>query len=235
MTKENKKGYYIFSPFLRVFHWAMVVCVFALFATGLYIGDPGFSALKGAEPTLAVGSWFSMETIRKVHFIAGFVLAALFILRIYGAIRFKGDRLLPRFKDKRYWTGLVDTMKHYLFFPEKEEKHVLRNSMARTSYLAVYFLFVLEIATGFAMFAMVRPDSFLATIFNPINHLFTEYQVHLIHHYVAWCFMLFAIIHIYLCFRADLTEKNGEISSMVSGVKYFEHDPEDIEDIRDGK
>ncbi len=235
MKQTGKKGYYIFSPFLRIFHWVMAASVFTLFATGLYIGDPGFSALAGAEPTIAVGSWFSMENIRKIHFIAGFILIAVFILRIYGAIFYAGDRLLPKFNQKRYWAGITHTIKHYLFFPEKEETFVLRNSLARTSYLAVYILFFIEIVTGLAMYSMVNPNSWLAMLFNPVNHLFTEYQVHIIHHYVAWCFILFAIIHVYLAFRADVVEKNGEVSSMISGYKYFPHDPEDIEDLRDGK
>lgn len=235
MKNISKRGYYIFSPFLRIFHWTMVLCVFALFATGLYIGDPGFVSLAGREPTTAVGSWFSMETFRKVHFIVGFVLIASFVLRIYGGWRFRGDRLLPKFRQKRYWQGIPETTKHYLFFPEKEEKFHLRNSLARTSYFAVYILFFLEIVTGLAMYAMVTPHSWMAAIFGPVNHWVTEYQVHMIHHYIAWGFIVFAVIHIYLAFRADVVEENGEISSMISGYKYFEHDPEDIEDIRDEK
>lgn len=231
MKETMKKAYPLFSPWLRVFHWTMVLCVFTLFATGLYIGDPGFRGLMGEEPTTAVASLFSMETIRKIHFSAGFILIMAFILRIYGALRYRGDRLLPKFHERTYWAGLIDTTKHYLLMPEKSEHFVLRNSLARTSYLVVYILFFLEIVTGLAMYAMIRPNSLLALVFNPINLYFSEYTVHIIHHYVAWCFMLFAIVHIYMSFRADVTEKNGEISSMISGVKYYAEDPEDVSDV----
>lgn len=230
----TKKSYFLFSPWLRLFHWIMVISVFTLFATGLYIGDPGFRGIYGGgEPTVAVGGWFSMELIRKIHFSAGFVLIAVFIFRIYGAILNRGDRLLPRFNKKSYYHGLVATTKHYLLIPQKDEKEYFRNSLARTSYFVVYILFFLEIITGLAMFAQIDPNSFVAIIFNPVNLLFTEYQVHIIHHYVAWCFILFAVIHIYMAFRADYMEQNGEVSSMISGYKYYEHEPDDIEDIRE--
>ncbi len=234
--EELKKGYTLFSPWLRLFHWIMVVCVFVLFVTGLYIGDPGFKGIYGGtEPTVAVGGWFSMESIRRIHFSAGFILIASFVLRIYGACRYKGDRMLPKFNQRLYWDGLVEKTRHYLFWPQKDEQHYLRNSLARTGYLVVYLLFVIEIVTGLAMYVQAEPNTILASVFNPINLYFTEYGVHLIHHYVAWCFALFAVIHIYMAFRADIMEECGEVSSMISGKKFFAHDPADIGDIRDEK
>lgn len=232
MVPKDKKPYYLFSPWLRVFHWVMVLSVFTLFATGLYIGDPGFAGFAGKEPTFAVTGWFSMETIRRIHFYSGMTLASVFILRIYGAILHKGDRLLPKFRKEIFWSGIVATLKHYLFFPVKEEKFYLRNSLARISYLVVYILFFIEIMTGLAMYSMITPESWLAVIFNPVNLLFGEYDVHIIHHYTAWTFILFAIVHVYMGFRADYMESNGEISSMISGTKYYEKDPEDIGDIK---
>lgn len=233
MRNETKQSYAIFSPWLRVFHWTMVICVIILFATGLYIGDPAFRATPGsAEPTIAVGGWLSMESIRRLHFCAAFVLIAAFIFRIYGAVRYRGDRLLPRFHKQSYWHNLGDTVKHYLFIPQEHERPVLRNSLARTAYLFVYILFFFEILTGLAMFVMIFPNSVAASLLNPINLLFSEYQVHVIHHYIAWIFILFVIPHVYMAFRADFMEGNGEVSSMISGKKYFAEDPSDLGDIK---
>lgn len=115
--------------------------------------------------------------------------------------------------------------------PQQREHRVLRNSLARTSYFIIYILFVLEIATGLAMYSQIRPDSWLALIFNPLNMLFTEYEIHIIHHYIAWAFLLFTVMHVYLAFREDVMEESGEVSSMVSGMKFYPDDPEDIEDL----
>lgn len=227
----NKKVMYkIFTPWLRFWHWLMVICVVILFFTGLYIGDPGFMMMTGSETTYKVQSIFSMSAIRKIHFITAVILMAATIFRIYGAIYWRGDRLLPKFWKKKYWEGLGWTVKHYLFIP-CEHRNYLRNSLARTAYSTIYIALIIISLTGLAMFAQIRPDSVLATIFNPINNLFGEYTVHLIHHIAAWYFMFFMIVHMYMAFRADYDEKDGEISSMISGYKFFEGQPYDFEDL----
>ena len=226
--------YRVFSPWLRIFHWVMVLCVFTLFATGLYIGNPGYIGTQGQEPTYAVDRLFSMESIRFVHFVAAWILTAAVILRIYGFLINKGDRLLPKVWTKLYWDNLADTTAHYLFL-KSHHQPVLRNSLARTSYLGLYILLLLEIVTGFAMYFMIQPNGIGAALFGPINHLFVdEYMVHLIHHYIAWGFILFAVVHVYMAFRADMMEGEGEISSMFSGLKFLRHKPADIGDIVDG-
>lgn len=231
MRQGAMKPYYLFSPWLRIFHWVMVVCTFILFFTGLYIGNPFFLGTQGIDPTFAVNRVFSMETIRYVHFIAAYVLVISFIPRIYGFIINPGDRLLPRPWTKLYWTGVMDTQLHYMFLRGKHQPY-LRNSLARSGYLAVYLMFFIEAVTGFAMYYMIEPNRFLAKVFGPFNNwLINEYTVHLIHHFVAWFIMLFVIVHVYMAIRADLTEKGGEISSMFSGIKYMEEEPADLGDI----
>lgn len=232
MLPLNKKPYRVFSLWLRIFHWTMVLCVTALFWTGLYIGDPGFQATPGSlEPTIAVGGWFSMEVIRQIHFIAAFILIAALIFRIYGGIRYRGDRLFPRFHKKVYYIGIWESIKHYLMLPQQREHRFLRNSLARTSYVLVYLMLIGEIFTGLAMYAQVTPNSWVALVFNPVNLMLSEYQTHMIHHYLAWGFLLFTVIHVYLAFREDVMEESGEVSSMVSGMKFYPEDPEDIEDL----
>ncbi len=233
MSEGPLKEYYIYSPWLRIFHWLMVGATIVLFATGLYIGNPFFSAAGGAEPTFAVKARLSMETIRFVHFAAAYILVAAFILRLYGFAVNKGDRLLPRFWTKLYWQGLVDTTLHYMFL-RPHHKPYLRNSLARSSYLGVYALFAVEAVTGFAMYFMVNPNGLGAKIFSPVISLLGgEYNVHLVHHYAAWLIILFAIVHVYMAIRADFMEREGEISSMFSGAKFFAHQPEDIGDVAD--
>lgn len=233
LIHTDKKAYVVFSLWLRIFHWTMVLSVTALFWTGLYIGDPGFAAITGnPEPTFAIDGWFSMETMRRIHFTAGVILTCSFIFRFAGALWNRGDRLLPKFGQKRYWYGLKETTLHYLMIPQKHEHHWLRNSLARTAYMMVYVMFFFEILTGFAMFSMVDPNGILGILFAPVVTLFGgEYKVHIIHHYIAWGFLFFTIVHVYMAFREDVMEESGEVSAMVSGMKYYAHDPIDIEDL----
>lgn len=232
MHKHPIRAYYVFSAPTRIFHWIMVVCMIVLFLTGLYIGDPFFLGSQGKEATFAVTSVLSMEMIRLYHFTAGYFLLASFILRIYGWIINKGDRLLPRFWTKHFWEGFADTALHYSFL-RSQHRPYLRNSLARTSYLAIYLLIIFEVVSGFAMYVMIYPNSFVAGILGPVNHLLiNEYIVHLLHHYVSWFIVIFAIVHIYMATRADWMEKGGEVSGIISGVKFYDEEPEDLSDIK---
>ncbi|EAX46615.1 Ni/Fe-hydrogenase, b-type cytochrome subunit [Thermosinus carboxydivorans Nor1] len=229
---KSVDAYYVFSGALRLFHWVMVPAIVVLFLTGLYIGNPFFIGTQGIEATFAVTNILSMESMRYNHFVTAYLLTSSLILRVYGWIINKGDRLLPRFWTRHFWGSFVDTTLHYLFL-RPQHRPYLRNSLARTAYLAVYIMILLEIITGFAMYSMIDPNSWAAKVFGPVNFLFVnEYVVHLIHHYTAWLIVLFVIVHLYMASRADWMEKGGEISGIISGVKFYEEKPEDLSDIQ---
>lgn len=232
MHDGKLREYYVFSGATRLFHWVTVAAVGVLFFTGLYIGDPFFIGAQGIEPTAAVKRVFSMEMMRLYHFVAGYLLLASCILRIYGWLINRGDRLLPRFWTRHYWEGLADTTLHYMFL-RPQHRPYLRNSLARTSYLAVYVMLLIQLLTGFALYVMINPTSLAAKILGPLNHLlYGEYFVHLIHHYVSWFIVLFAIVHVYMATRADWMEKGGEVSGIISGVKFYREQPEDLDDLK---
>lgn len=223
---------YIFSPFLRLFHWLMAISIFLLFATGLYIGDPFYVGTVGLEPTYGIVRVFSMENIRFIHFAAAYTLVGAFILRIYGFAIHKGDRLLPKVWTRSFWIGFKDVMLHYSMLRYSHRSY-LRNSLARTSYAGLYTLVLLEAITGFAMYGMIHPNSLTATLFAPVTTILgNEYNVHLIHHLLAWAIMLFVIGHVYMVFRADIMEGEGEASSMISGYKYLKEKPDDLGDLK---
>lgn len=221
---------YVFSPWLRLFHWIMGFSMPVLFLTGLYIGNPFYIGSQGIEPTYAIANFASMANVRYIHFLVAYILLGALVLRVYGYCINKGDRLLPRF-DYFCWEGMFETIRHYLFL-KREHRLYLRNPLARLSYLGFYLLLIIQFATGFAMYSMVNPNSWLAKVFGPLNFLFfDERVVHHIHHYVAWLIVLFAIVHLYMVIRTDLMEKVGEASSMISGAKFFDKQPHDIRDL----
>jgi len=233
MSENYRKIYYVFSPFLRIFHWIMVLCIITLFFTGLYITKP-ISGGVGGEPTFGA-MILSLNMIRNIHFVAAFILTASFILKIYGFIINKGDRLFPRVWEKSFWLGMMDVSRHYMLI-QPTHKPYLRNSLARMSYVGLYSMVLVEILTGFAMYFMVNPNGGGAHLFGWINPMVGgEFTVHLIHHYVAWMIILFAIGHVYMVIRSDFMEGEGEVSSMFSGVKALGHEPVDIGEIIDKK
>lgn len=230
--KGQLKKYYIFSQFLRIFHWIMVWCIAGLFITGLLIMDP-ISGGPGHEPTFA--DWrLSVDLIRNIHFLLGFIFTASFTLRIYGWIINRGDRLLPKFWTTKYMEETVEVALHYSLL-KYSHKPYLRNPLARGSYLALYVMVLVEIVTGFAMYYMPNSTGVPASIFGWSIGMYGEMIFHWVHHYFAWFIMFFAMGHVYMVFRADLMEREGEAASMFSGTKTLAHIPSDIDDLKDKK
>ena len=220
------KEYKVFSPFLRIFHWIMVVSIVVLFVTGLLITKP--MNVTTTEPTYTI---FSMDLIRDVHFLFAFLFCASFIMRIYGFIINKGDRLFPRFWEGHFYPETVEVALHYMLI-KPHHSPFLRNPLARGSYAALYALVAIEILTGFAMYCMANPNGTGGMLFGWVNTIVGgEMMAHYIHHYVAWGIILFAIGHMYMVFRADFMEGEGEVSSMFSGKKFLPHTPKDANEL----
>ena len=222
----HRKEYYIFSPFLRIFHWIMASQIVILFATGLLITKPMDVSIP--EP---VFSFTSMDLVRDIHFTSAFILCASLILRIYGFIINKGDRLFPRVWEGHFYEETVDVALHYMLL-KGHHASFLRNPLARGSYAMLYVLLLIEILTGFAMYFMTNPSSMGGMLFGWVNVLVgSEMMSHYIHHYVAWFIILFAIGHLYMVIRAEFMEGESEISSMFSGKKILAHTPKDANEL----
>ena len=71
MKEVQRKEFYLFSPFLRIFHWIMVVMILVLFGTGIIIATPLQS--MNLEPAY---STTYVDLVRDIHFVAAFVFCA---------------------------------------------------------------------------------------------------------------------------------------------------------------
>ena len=226
VKEVNRKEYYIFSPFLRIFHWIMASQIVILFATGLLITKP--MDVAAVEPVFSVTS---MDLVRDIHFTSAFILCASLILRVYGFIINKGDRLFPRVWEGHFYEETVDVALHYMLL-RPHHASFLRNPLARGSYAMLYVLLLIEILTGFAMYFMTDPTSTGGMLFGWVNVLVgSEMMSHYIHHYVAWFIILFAIGHLYMVIRAEFMEGESEVSSMFSGKKILAHTPKDANEL----
>ncbi|MBR1728950.1 MAG: Ni/Fe-hydrogenase, b-type cytochrome subunit [Selenomonadaceae bacterium] len=222
----QRKEYYIFSPFLRIFHWIMVVAILVLFGTGLLITKP--MLVSSIEPTFTA---MSMDLVRDIHFLVAFIFCAAFILRIYGFIINKGDRLFPRFWEGHFYSETVEVALHYMLL-KPHHAPFLRNPLARASYAGLYVMVLIEILTGFAMYFMTNPSATGGFLFGWVNTILgSEMMAHYVHHYVAWLIIVFAIGHFYMVLRAEFMEGESEVSSMFSGKKILAHVPKDANEL----
>ena len=226
VSDVHRKEYYLFSPFLRIFHWIMASQIVILFVTGLLITKPMDVAVT--EPVYSITS---MDLVRDIHFLAAFILTASLILKIYGFIINKGDRLFPRVWEGHFYEETVDVALHYMLI-RPHHAPFLRNPLARSSYAGLYVMLLIEVLTGFAMYLMANPSSMFGVLFGWVNTLVgSEMMTHYIHHYVAWFIIIFAIGHMYMVIRAEFMEGESEVSSMFSGKKILAHTPKDANEL----
>jgi Ni/Fe-hydrogenase b-type cytochrome subunit len=208
---------------IRAMHWVAAVSIAVLFFTGFYIGRPFFMA---GGP----GTSFALQWVRLVHFIAAGALVATAVVRAYWLIagnRF--ERFPALFPVRpRDWANLVRMVKFYLFIhPERAPRYLGHNPLQQIFYTITYVVVGLLVVTGFVMFGQANPDGLMRHAFGWIAPVFGGMQmVRVIHHVAAWYLPMFVIFHVYLTIRADLLERSGTMSSMVSGGRFVPVDEE---------
>jgi len=218
---------YLWEWPIRAMHWIAVFCVVTLVVTGLYIGKPYF--VTGGEAS----EHFLMGKVRFFHFSAAAILVATAIIRGYWLFAGnKFERLAALFPVRpRDWVNLVKQVKFYLMIqPEKAPHYLGHNPLQQLSYTFVYLLAAFMVCSGFAMYGQSAPGGFFFRAFGWIGPLFGGMQVvRFLHHVATWLFLVFIPIHIYLAIRADLLERTGVISSIVSGGRFVPADEKFID------
>jgi len=213
---------YLWEWPIRAMHWAALASIVVLVVTGFYIGRPYFITHGEASAHYLMG-W-----MRLLHFLAAGVFVATAIVRIYWL--FAGNEferwraLFPVLK--KDWVNLVKQVKYYLMIqPEKAPHYLGHNPLQQLSYTGLYLIAVIQVVTGFAMYGQSRPGGFWYTLFGWVVPLLGGIQVvHFVHHMLTWVFLIFIPIHLYLALRADLLERTGTISSIISGGRFVRSD-----------
>jgi len=222
METKNFKRVLVWELPVRIFHWLNVLSLIVLTVTGFIIADPP-AILSNTEAT----DLHSFGIVRFIHFVAAYVFFFIMIMRLYWA--FVGNRF-AHWKafwpfSKKMWNNVIHVLKiDILLFNEDEEDlsniSIGHNSVAVLSYLAMFFIALISIFTGFALYADLS-EWWLPDLFSWVVPLFGgDFMVRTIHHIAMWAFILFAIVHVYLVFYHDWLEGRGEVSSMFGGYKF---------------
>lgn len=214
---------YVWEIPVRFTHWVTVATVLLLSLTGGYIADP---FLLPATP-------FLMNTVRVVHMVAAFTFLASGVLRTYWL--FAGNQFstwrafIPT--DRRHFSEFRRQTAWYLFLRRELPAILGHNALAAGTYMVVFFLFLLQTLTGFALEGV--HGGLAATIFGWLPAVLGGIgNVRLVHHLLMWAILAFMIHHVYSALLVDHWEKNGLMSSIFSGFKFVTR--RDIDQARDG-
>lgn len=210
---------YVWEFPVRLCHWLNVLAITVLFATGMYIASPVLA------PNGEAWQHFVMGRVRQIHFIAGYILLLSFLLRIYWF--YVGNNYarsgFPFIWRRAWWADLLAQARQYLRL-DRGHVHLGHNALAGLSY--TFFVIVIgwcQILTGLALYSEVNRGGFWDRLLGWIIPLCGgSFRVHMLHHTLAWSFVVFVILHLYIVLFDDRQFKNGLISSMVAGFKFYE-------------
>ncbi len=235
INPENVKGNpheyfrrkYVWSWPIRIFHWVNAAAIISLFFTGLYISQPQLAPAGEAYNN------FVMANVRMIHFASAFIFVINFFWRMYWF--WMGSKYarsgFPFFWKKSWWQDLFRQVMDYIKL-EKGHIHMGHNALGGLAYtFGVIGLGWLQILTGMAMYSESNPKGIIASLTGWVIPLSGgSFQVHMWHHLFAWGFIVFSIIHIYIVIYDGQVYKNGLVTSMVSGVKFYQEGDIDRDD-----
>jgi len=210
---------YVWQWPIRLSHWINALCVMVLFATGEYIAHPQLA------PAGEAYRHFVMGRVREIHFTFAFVFLISFLWRIYWF--WMGNNYarsgFPFFWRTAWWGDLVRQARAYLSL-QRGHVHLGHNALAGLTYtIFVIGLGWLQILTGLALYSESNPGGFWDRLTGWVLPLFGgSYRTHLWHHMFSWLFLVFAIVHLYVVLFDSHQYKNGLLSSIVSGFKFYE-------------
>ena len=221
-TRREEPAAYRYVPVwdwqLRMLHWTAVFCILVLALTGWLMGSAHITYLGTGNDTFFIG-W-----LRLAHFIFGWVLLTTALLRVAGlfisSTKYqRWQALFPiTMTDIR---NLFKVMKNYLLCIFEHGPHYIgHNPLQQIFYTFTYAVAAVMAVTGFIMIGQANPGGLIMHTFGRLAPLLGGLQmVRVIHHVATWYFPMFIIFHVYLSVRADLLDRSGTMSSMVSGSK----------------
>ncbi|MGA7979948.1 MAG: Ni/Fe-hydrogenase, b-type cytochrome subunit [Chromatiaceae bacterium] len=216
---------YVFEAPVRIWHWLHTFSFLVLAATGYLIAHPLPSLVGEAS------AHFQMGNLRLIHFVAAYVFAIGFVVRMYWV--FVGncharEIFLPTIWRPEWWRWLWWELRYYASFGTEEKLVAIgHNPLAQ----AAMFLFntlgsIFMIFTGFALYGQGLGDGSWADVaFGWVIPLLGgSAAVRSWHLLVMWLMVVFAIIHIYMAVRSDVISHESSVSTIIGGWRMFHCD-----------
>jgi len=214
--REGPERVYVWDLVVRLSHWIIMLTMFVLVITGIYIGKPYLI------PSGPANEQFVMATMKTVHFYAAIIFTLTVAARIawmfVGSYYARWHQFVP--VGKRRFGDVFRMFKFYTFINKKPPLNVGHNPLAGMTYLAVFALYLTMILTGFALYSVsatgyMQMWEFLVPIFGGVQ------MARWIHHIAMWFLLGFFAHHIWSAILVSRVEGVGLIDSMFSGYKFL--------------
>jgi len=210
------KGFvYVWEGPIRITHWVNVISIIVLILTGLYIHYPFVRPNPVDAP-------YMMGSVRYIHYLTAMIFTSSILVRFLWA--FLGNKYAhirtfynPFNKEDRKY--IISYLKYYCFI-ERKPKHVLtHNPMAQYAYIGIFFVFLFQIFSGFALWAQNDPNGALYSTFGFMFSILANQWIRYIHFFSIFIIGVFLMAHLYAAVLVDFRTHAGDISSIFSGWK----------------
>jgi Ni/Fe-hydrogenase 1 B-type cytochrome subunit len=218
---------YVWDRVVRVTHWGVAVTLVLLAVTGFYLGAP-FASAPGAAREHFITGW-----AKVIHFYSAIAFTLCVVSRIVwlflGPRRSSWRNFLPVSRRRR--RDLLGTLKFYMLIRSTPPATIGHNPLAGLSYVAVFGMYFLIIATGLALYSVssysyMNVWSFLLPMFHGVQ------GARWLHHVTMWGLLVFSVAHLFFGSLTSRNEKNGTMDSIISGYKFLPRGqpPDDADD-----
>ena len=222
-ASEERLRLYVWEVPVRLSHWLVAGSILVLTVTGFYIANPFLAPPRGPI----------MTDVRTVHLLAAVVLLLAGLLRTVWLL--VGNRFArwPAFipTNRRQFTEIFLQAGYYAFLRKEIPKVLGHNQLAASAYVVLFVLLIVETLTGFVLYGVLGIEP-AQTLFAWIRELIGLQTIRLLHHLAMWGILAIALFHVYSCVLVDNIEKNGLLSSIISGYKFPTR--EEVVESRDG-
>lgn len=205
---------YVWQIPVRVTHWLIFLSFIVLSFTGYYIHNPFLIEVDNPA--------FTMGWMRFIHEVTAFVFTLSVLSRFYwffAGNRFARWRAFVPVSQCRL-RGVGAMLRYYLFLRWRAPDEVGHNPLAGMTYLVVYLLFLVQIVSGFALYAWVVGVEPWTTLFGWIPGWISIRTLRLLHYFLMFAFFGFIIHHIYSALLVSAEKRNGTLGSIFSGYKF---------------
>lgn len=214
---------YVWDLVVRATHWLIALSMIVLALTGVYIARPFLTA--GGE----AGEHFVMGTMKVIHYYGAIVFSLAVGSRILwmflGPKTASWRQFIPLSAKRR--RDMVGTFKFYIMLRDRPPMSTGHNPLAGLTSVAVFFLYLVMILTGFALYSVSAYTSYMG-MWDFLLPIFGGPQTtRWIHHVVMWLLLGFVVHHFFSALLVSRVEKNGTIDSIFSGYKYLPIDRSD--------
>jgi len=139
----------------------------------------------------------------------------------FGSNRYQRWSSLLPLSGRSVRDALVTARNYALMRSWHSPPYIGHNPMQQFAYTGFYVLLLAMVVTGFAIYAMYEPRHWFFGWFMWINDGLGNATVRWLHTIGMWLALLFIPGHIYLSVLAGNVEREGTVSSIVSGGRWL--------------